>query len=93
MKKTPVGIRFTTGCGHSWKRPHARWSAADLRGAVADCRVCDEYLLIVIPDDVPADRVPADVHCPRFHPYLAQLTNGDWPADGAGTFAAAFDAH
>ncbi|MEV6956575.1 hypothetical protein [Streptomyces sp. NPDC051183] len=93
MKKTPLGIRFTSGCGHSWKLRHARWSAAYLRGALADCPVCGEYLLIVIPDDVPADRVPTDVHCPRFHAHLAQVTNGDWPADGAGTWATTFGPH
>ncbi|MBC7271960.1 MAG: hypothetical protein H5T76_25175 [Streptomyces sp.] len=52
--------------------------------------MCGELLLILVPDDVPDDNYPADVHCPPFHVQLSIETGGEWPADGHGTFSAAF---
>jgi hypothetical protein len=92
IRRTVIGTRFTTGCGHSWKRRHPRWSVADLRGACADCAVCGE--LVLIPreqfEGQAAAAVPAAVHAPLFHKHLALESVGDWPADGLGAFSAEF---
>jgi hypothetical protein len=90
MSRTPVGTRFTTGCGHSWKRRYHKWTAGELRRASTDCNYCGSLLLIVIPDDMPDHLYPANVHCPLFHAQLAKETDGLWPADGAGTFSVGF---
>ncbi|GGU38767.1 hypothetical protein GCM10010289_69560 [Streptomyces violascens] len=66
----------------------------DLRGASADCAACGELLLIPREqfDGIAAATVPATVHAPLFHKQLALETGGEWPADGRGTFSAAFAA-
>ncbi|WP_159064144.1 hypothetical protein [Streptomyces canus] len=87
-----IGTRFTTGCGHSWKRRYPKWTAGELRYAETDCIVCGELLMILVPDDVPPDSFPAHVHCPLFHVHLSIMTGGDWPADGHDTFTATFAA-
>ncbi|WP_331726565.1 hypothetical protein [Streptomyces sp. NBC_00280] len=47
--------------------------------------------MILVPDDVPRDSYPATVHCPLFHVQLSiEAGGGEWPADGRGTFSAAF---
>lgn len=85
------GTRFTTGCGHSWKRRYPKWCVRDLRGATTDCNVCGE--LLIIPADQFADsestRFPFDVHMPLFHPYMNHQ-DARWPANGAGTGYAEF---
>ncbi|MGA5442219.1 hypothetical protein ACPCKW_22240 [Streptomyces griseoincarnatus] len=48
--------------------------------------MCGELLLILVPDDVPADSYPPNVHCPKFHAQLALESGGEWPADGRDTF-------
>lgn len=80
-----AGTRITTGCGHSWKNRRLRYTADELHEATTDCRHCGELLIVIVPDAVPRDAVPAQVHCPLFHPWLAARTDGLWPADGAGT--------
>jgi hypothetical protein len=66
----------------------------DLRGACADCAVCGELLLIPREqfDGQASAAVPAAVHAPLFHKQLALESGGAWPADGRGTFSAAFAA-
>ena len=85
--KPNLGTRFTTGCGHSWKRSPARWTIADVAGATIDCPFCDE--LLIIPheqfDGRDRDVYPIAVHCPRFHNWL-NAQDPSWPVDGNGTF-------
>ena len=38
------GTRFTTGCGHSWRRRYPKWKTGILAGATTDCRECGELL-------------------------------------------------
>lgn len=90
MRRTVIGTRFTTGCGHSWKRRYPKWTAGDLRHAETDCIVCGELLMILVPDGVPPDSYPADVHCPLFHVQLSVETDSEWPADGRGAFSTSF---
>lgn len=86
MKRTLIGTRFTTGCGHSWKRPRPWWTRQDLGGATTDCVVCDELLIIPREQFEGQDPTgfPAEVHAPLFHKHLNQQ-DPRWPADGKGT--------
>ncbi|MFF9436695.1 hypothetical protein ACF1BP_23515 [Streptomyces sp. NPDC014735] len=65
---------------------------ADLRGACADCAAFGE--LPVIPreqfDGQAGGSAPTSVHAPLFHKQRALEPDGAWPADGRGTFCAAF---
>lgn len=86
MARTVIGTRFTTGCGHSWKRRHPQWTRGDLRGATTDCPFCGEILLIS-PDQFKgkdANGFPAEVHAPLFHREMHRM-DADWPEDGRGT--------
>jgi hypothetical protein len=91
MKRTLIGTRFTTGCGHSWKRRHPQWTRRDLGGATTDCLVCDELLLIPREQFEGKDPggFPPEVHMPLFHKEMAKQDPG-WPSDGAGTGYAEF---
>lgn len=88
----PYGTRFTTGCGHSWRRRYPKWTIRDLAGSSTDCAFCGE--LLIIPEDQFADResqrFPFNVHMPLFHPWLAKETKGLWPADGKNTYSVGF---
>lgn len=92
MRRTLVGTRFTTGCGHSWKRSRPRWTRQDLGDASTDCTVCGELLLIPREqfEGQDPEGYPAEVHCPRFH---VELNRRDprWPVDGNGTYVASID--
>jgi hypothetical protein len=91
MRKRLYGTRFTTGCGHSWRRRYPKWTVRDLGGASTDCAACGELLMI------PAEQFegqnpaafPVNVHMPLFHLYLHQQ-DARWPADGGGTGFAEF---
>lgn len=85
------GTRFTTGCGHSWRRRYPKWTAGILGGATTDCRVCDELLIIPAEqfEGQDPDSYPLNVHMPLFHLYLHEQ-DPRWPADGAGTGYAEF---
>jgi hypothetical protein len=97
MRRRLYGTRFTTGCGHSWRRRypwHTRWT---LGGATTDCAVCGELLIIPAEQfedldldlDLDLDAYPFEVHMPLFHLYLNRQ-DPRWPADGAGTGFAEF---
>lgn len=81
-----MGTRFTTGCGHSWKRRVSRWTVRDLSHSTSDCAVCGE--LVMIPgeqfDGLHRDVYPINVHMPLFHKYMHQQDPG-WPENGANT--------
>ena len=86
------GTRFTTGCGHSWRRRYPWWTVGDLRGATTDCKVCDALLIIPFEqfEGVDPDVFPFTVHMPLFHVYLNAQDPG-WPINGAGTRYVEFD--
>jgi hypothetical protein len=87
------GTRFTTGCGHSWRRRYPKWTVRDLRNATTDCVVCGE--LLIIPRDqfgeMLPDLFPFRVHMPLFHQWMNQQ-DSRWPADGRGTGYVEFSA-
>lgn len=93
MSRHPYGTRFTTGCGHSWRRRYPRHTVGVLAGCTADCVRCGA--LLIIPGrqflGMRLDIFPADVHMPLFHRYMNQQ-DPRWPADGAGTGYMEFDA-
>lgn len=86
MRKRLYGTRFTTGCGHSWRRRYPWHTIRTLGGCTTDCNVCGE--LLIIPreqfEGQDPDAYPFNVHAPLFHKYLNQQ-DPRWPADGAGT--------
>lgn len=86
MSRKQYGTRFTTGCGHSWRRRYPKWTVGDLAGSTTDCAQCGE--LLIIPAGQFArqrfDAFPAEVHMPLFHTYMNRQ-DPRWPADGAGT--------
>lgn len=88
MSQRAYGTRFTTGCGHSWRRRYWRNRIRRLHtgACTTDCRVCGE--LLIIPgeqfDGQRLDVVPAEVHMPLFHRYMNNQ-DSRWPADGSGT--------
>jgi hypothetical protein len=87
MRRRQYGTRFTTGCGHSWRKRYPKWTIRQLAGATTDCKVCGE-LLIIPPEqftDSHSMQFPFNVHMPRFHLWMWKETNGQWPADGNGT--------
>lgn len=90
-RSKPYGTRFTTGCGHSWRKLYPKWTQGDLAGASTDCRVCGE--LLMIPSEQftgkDMDRYPFTVHMPLFHKYL-NSKDPRWPADGVGTWYSEF---
>lgn len=92
MRNRPYGTRFTTGCGHSWRRRYPKWTIRDLSHASTDCKVCGE--LLMIPGEQFKDEkslaFPFDVHMPLFHVYLNSI-EPEWPIDGAGTGYVEFD--
>lgn len=92
MKPRLYGTRFTTGCGHSWRRRYPKWTISDLAHAETDCAVCGE--LLIIPGDQFTDETsehfPFNVHMPLFHLWLSRESGGMWPADGRGTYSASF---
>ena len=95
MSRTIVGTRFTTGCGHSWKRRYPKWRILDMRGATSDCAVCGE--LVIIPREQfgnrkDLDAYPASVHMPLFHRWMNEVAPW-WPADGGGTGYIEFSAN
>lgn len=85
------GTRFTTGCGHSWRRRYPKWKTGILAGATTDCRECGELLMIPAEqfEGQDPDSYPYNVHMPLFHLYLHQQ-DPRWPADGGGTGYAEF---
>ena len=93
MRKRLYGTRFTTGCGHSWRRRYPWHTARTLSHASTDCAVCGE--LLMIPGEQfegqNLDAFPVNVHMPLFHVYLNQQ-DPRWPADGAGTGSIEFAA-
>lgn len=86
MSRRLYGTRFTTGCGHSWRRRHPRWTIADLVGALTNCVQCGEELIIPAGQFVgqTLDVFPATVHAPLFRRCLLDQ-DADWPQDGRGT--------
>lgn len=82
----PYGTRFTTGCGHSWRRRYPWLTATVLAGCTTDCPQCGA--LLIIPGGqflgMDPDGFPAEVHMPLLHKYLNQQ-DSRWPADGADT--------
>lgn len=93
--KRKYGTRFTTGCGHSWRRrywPYKVWLLYS-GACTADCRVCGALLIINGEqfDGMRKDVVPADVHMPLFHRYMNDQ-DPRWPADGANTGYVEFSA-
>jgi hypothetical protein len=91
MSRRQYGTRFTTGCGHSWRRRYSTLTVDILAGCTTNCPQCGEMLII------PAGQfkighlgVPRDVHMPKFHKYLHQQDPA-WPEDGAGTGYVEFD--
>jgi hypothetical protein len=92
MRRKLYGTRFTTGCGHSWRRRYPWWTIGDLRGATTDCIVCDALLIIPFEqfEGRNPDAYPFTVHMPLFHVYLNSQDPG-WPKDGAGTGYVEFD--
>lgn len=86
------GTRFTTGCGHSWRRRYPKWTIGDLAHASTDCKVCGE--LLMIPGEqfkgMNRNAFPFTVHMPLFHAYLNSI-EPDWPVDGRGTGYVEFD--
>lgn len=93
MSRRPYGTRFTTGCGHSWRRRYPKWPVRILKYASTDCRVCDALLIIPAEqfEGQDPDSFPANVHMPLFHRYLHEQDER-WPADGRGTGCVEFDA-
>lgn len=100
MNRRPYGTRFTTGCGHSWRRRYPKWTIAVLAGATTDCSYvidkttgehCDELLIIPALQFWGKDpgNYPAEVHMPLFHRYMNNQ-DPQWPADGAGTYSVSF---
>ena len=92
MNRRLYGTRFTTGCGHSWRRRRPRWTVADLAGATTDCVQCGEELIIPGAQFLgqSLDGFPAAVHAPLFHRYL-RSQDPEWPEDGQGTGCVEFD--
>jgi hypothetical protein len=86
MSRKLYGTRFTTGCGHSWRKRYPKWTVRDLSHASTDCKVCGE--LLMIPGEqfegTDPNAYPFAVHMPLFHAYL-HAQDPDWPADGRGT--------
>lgn len=93
MKRTIIGTRFTTGCGHSWKRRYPWWTRSELSRCTTDCAVCGELLIIPAKqfEGKDPDAFPAEVHMPLFHRWMSQQ-DPMWPADGSGTGYVEFDA-
>lgn len=96
------GTRFTTGCGHSWRRRYPKWTVRDLGGATSDCAHlidkktgvrCGELLLIPREQfaGMGEDVFPANVHMPLFHKEMNRQ-DPRWPADGVNTGYATFSA-
>ncbi len=87
----PYGTRFTTGCGHSWRRRHFRLPLVVMAGCTTACPVCDALLIIPAGQFLgqQLDQPPAEVHMPLLHKYLNQQ-DSRWPIDGAGTGYAKF---
>lgn len=92
MSRKLYGTRFTTGCGHSWRRRFPVWTVGVLRGSTTDCRKCDALLIIPFDQFVSMDRgsYPFNVHMPLFHKYLHEQ-DSQWPVDGRGTGYVEFD--
>lgn len=86
MSRRQYGTRFTTGCGHSWRKRRPRFRIYELLGRTADCPQCGELLIIPAPQfkGMQLDSIPAEVHAPLFHKYLHQQDER-WPVDGSGT--------
>lgn len=82
------GTRFTTGCGHSWRRRYWPYRVERLHtgACTTDCRVCGAVLIIAGEqfEGRRRDVVPVAVHMPLFHTYMNQQ-DPRWPKDGAGT--------
>jgi hypothetical protein len=93
MSRRLYGTRFTTGCGHSWRRRYFRLTVATIAGCTTDCPQCDALLIIPAGQFLGQrlDGPPSQVHAPLFHKYLSQQDPG-WPADGQGTGYAEFSA-
>lgn len=81
-----VGTRFTTACGHSWKRRYPYWSVRDMKGSTTDCKVCDAIL--VFPSEqfegMDRDYYPANVHLVDFNEWMHKRNN-QWPINGVDT--------
>lgn len=86
------GTRFTTGCGHSWRRRYPKWTIGDLTGATTDCKECGELLIIPYEqfEGRNPDLYPFNVHMPLFHVYM-HGQDSRWPKDGRGTGYVVFD--
>lgn len=86
------GTRFTTGCGHSWKRTYPKWDIHTLRYATSDCRVCGALCIVDENQFSSQDdyRFPFHVHMPLFHIYLNRK-DPRWPVDGTGTGYVSFE--
>lgn len=86
MRRKLYGTRFTTGCGHSWRRRYPWWTIAELAGCTTDCNVCGELLIIPREQfgDHLSDRYPFNVHAPLFHVWMNRQ-DPRWPVDGRGT--------
>lgn len=91
MKRTIIGTRFTTGCGHSWKHKYPWHTRLILAGCTTDCSVCGELLIIPVEqfrgEDLTAH--PAEVHMPLFHKWLHE-SDPKWPKDGKGAYSVGF---
>jgi hypothetical protein len=92
MGRKLYGTRFTTGCGHSWRRRYPKWTIRDLSHASTDCKVCGELLYISGEqfEGKDSSAFPFAVHCMLFHVYMHGQDSG-WPVDGAGTDYVEFD--
>lgn len=87
------GTRYTTGCGHSWRRLYLVHPRRVLSGATVDCPICGT-LLYFPPEQFEGkdpDGIQMNVHAVHFHKILNEETNGEWPADGEGTYYAEFN--
>lgn len=92
MNRKLYGTRFTTGCGHNWRRRYPKWNRGELAHATIDCTVCGELLMIPAEqfEGLNPNLFPFHVHLPLFHVYMNAQDSG-WPKDGRGTGYVEFD--
>ena len=86
MRRKLYGTRFTTGCGHNWRRRWPKWTVRQLSDASTDCNVCGGLLFIRGEqfEGMEPNAFPFAVHAVLFHVYMNEQ-DSRWPVDGKGT--------
>lgn len=86
MRRRIYGTRYTTGCGHSWRRRYKRYTVEQMRHATTDCNVCGA-MLVFDPAQFEGAREDCfwfNVHLPLFNAWM-HAQDPRWPLNGANT--------